>query len=182
MIETVLLAIIVAKLRGVRLKDIFRCWEFYPVFVCAIVYIFLQVGIFEQDYSVLVYANIYKLIYSMSLFFLIYKYKIYKKGLIGVGIIITGMALNELVKYANNGKMPVFPTLSVFTGYIKPDQLNSIDGWHILGSSATRLKFLSDIFDTGYCVMSIGDVLVRTFVFIVLYYSFKSEQKTRTSV
>lgn len=91
-----------------------------------------------------------------------------------MSLIFFGMGLNKIVMYFNDWKMPVFPTLSLKTGYIDIDNLNTIDGWHVLGNSSTRLKFLSDIFDTGYCVMSLGDIFVRAFLFIVLYCSFKN--------
>ena len=177
MIETVLLALIFARIRGTEINKILKHWEFYPVFICALTYIFLQIGMFEGDYSLLVFANIYKALYSLAIFFLIYRFKIYKQGFIGIGLMFVGMALNKLVMYFNDWKMPVFPTLSLKTGYVDIERLNTIDGWHVVGDSATRLKVLSDIFDTGYCVMSLGDVLVRAFLFIVLYYSFKSTKK-----
>ena len=174
MIETVIIAIAFARIKGTEIKKIFKHWEFYPVFIGALTYVFLQIGMFKGDYSLLAYANIYKALYSAAIFFLIYRFKIYKQGFIGMGLMFAGMGLNKLVMYFNDWKMPVFPTLSLKTGYIDIDKLNTIDGWHVVGDSTTKLKFLSDIFDTGYCVMSLGDILVRAFLFIVLYYSFKS--------
>jgi hypothetical protein len=180
MIETVLLALLFARIKGTKFKEIFKHWEFYPVFMGALIYVFLQIGMFKGDYSLLAYANIYKALYSAAIFFLIFKCKIFKQGFIGMGLMFIGMALNKLVMYFNNWKMPVFPTLSLKTGYIEIEKLNTIDGWHVVGDSSARLKFISDIFDTGYCVMSIGDILVRAFLFIVLYYSFKSIKKETT--
>ena len=174
MIETVILALVFVRLKGTKLKEIFRHCEFYPVFIGALTYIFLQIGMFKGDYSLLPYANIYKALYSAAIFFLIYRFKLYKQGFIGIGLMFVGMGLNKLVMYFNNSKMPVFPTLSLKTGYIDINNLNTIDGWHVVGDSTTRLKFLSDIFDTGYCVMSLGDIFVRAFLFIVIFYSFKS--------
>ncbi len=174
MIETVILALVFARLKGTKFKEVFKHWEFYPVFIGALTYIFLQIGMFKGDYFLLAYANIYKALYSVAIFFLIYRFKIYKQGFIGIGLMFVGMGLNKLVMYFNDWKMPVFPTLSLKTRYIDINTLNTIDGWHVVGDSTTRLKFLSDIFDTGYCVMSLGDILVRAFLFIVLYYSFKS--------
>ncbi|PYG84228.1 hypothetical protein LY28_03752 [Ruminiclostridium sufflavum DSM 19573] len=165
MIETVILAIIFAKIKDTEIKKILRHWEFYPVFACAIIYIFLQIDIFAGNYTVLPYSSIYKTVYSAAIFFLIYRFRIYKQGGIGIGLMFAGLVLNKLVMYFNNWKMPVFPTLSLKTGYIDIDKLNTIDGWHVVGDSSTRLKFLSDIFDTGYCVMSLGDILVRAFLF-----------------
>lgn len=181
MIETVILAIVVARIKGAEIKEILKHWEFYPVFMGALTYIFLQVGMFKRDYSLLAYANIYKALYSVAIFFLIYRFRIYKQGFIGIGLMFIGMGLNKLVMYFNDWKMPVFPTLSLKTGYVDIERLNLIDGWHVVGDSSTRLRFLTDIFDTGYCVMSLGDILVRAFLFIVLYYSFKSIKKEETT-
>lgn len=177
MVETVLLAMIFARIKGIKLLDIMRRWEFYPVFICAIIYFFLQVGIFQGYYGLLIISNTYKVMYSAAIFYLIYRFKIYKPGFFGVAVMLGGMALNQMVMHANAGKMPVFPTLSLKTGYITADKINTIDGLHIIGNSATRLKYLSDILDVGYCIMSLGDVLVRVFLFIVLYYSFRSIKK-----
>lgn len=179
MIETVLLAILFAMIKRVKPSDIFRRWEFYPVFICAIIYIVLQVGIFTGHYNLLILSNVYKIVYSAAIFLLIYRFRIYKPGFIGIATMFLGMILNQVVMNANNSKMPVFPTLTLKTGYITPDIISSIDGMHVLGDGTTKLKYLSDIFDVGYCVMSIGDILVRLFLFIVLYYSFKSIKRKR---
>lgn len=178
MIETVILALVFARVKGIKLMDILRRWEFYPVFICAFIYIFLQIGIFTGHYGLLIIANIYKVIYSAAIFYLIYKFKIYKPGFIGMAIMFAGLILNQIVIHANGGKMPVYPTLSLKTGYTTIEKINTIDGLHIVGDSSTSLKYLSDIFDVGYCIMSIGDVLVRAFLFVVLYYSFKCVNKT----
>ncbi len=178
MIETVILALVFARVKRIKLMDILRRWEFYPVFICAACYIFLQVGIFTGHYGLLLIANVYKVVYSAAIFYLIYKFKIYKPGFIGIAIMFAGLALNQIVIYANGGKMPVYPTLSLITGYTTAEKINTIDGLHIVGDSTTSLKYLSDIFDVGYCIMSIGDILVRAFFLIVLYYSFKYVNKT----
>ena len=66
--------------------------------------------------------------------------------------------------------MPVYPTISRYTGYIKSNTLSIInDNIHVLGNGATKYKFLSDFIDLGYSIMSIGDLLIHLFVVIVLY-------------
>lgn len=141
MIETVILAIVFARLKGTEIKEILKHWEFYPVFMGALIYVFLQIGMFKGDYSLLPYASIYKALYSAAIFFLIYRFKIYKQGFIGMGLMFIGMGLNKIVMYFNDWKMPVFPTLSLKTGYIDINNLNTIDGWHVVGDSSTRLNF-----------------------------------------
>jgi hypothetical protein len=81
--------------------------------------------------------------------------------------------LNKFVIRANNGKMPVFPTLSYFTGYAKPDSFIKVNDIHVLGDSSTKFKFLTDIIDVGYSIMSIGDIFIRFFVFIIIFNTIK---------
>jgi hypothetical protein len=142
MIETVLLVIIFARIKGIRLSDIFRRWEFYPVFACAIAYVFLQIGIFSGHYNLLIFANIYRIVYSAAVFFLIYRFKIFKPGFIAIGFMFSGMILNQVVMRVNNGKMPVFPTLTLKTGYITPDKISSIDGMHVFRIRCNEAKIL----------------------------------------
>ncbi|NFR66958.1 hypothetical protein FDF48_16555, partial [Clostridium botulinum] len=44
---------------------------------------------------------------------------------------------------------------------------------HILGDSSAKFKFLTDIIDVGYSIMSIGDIFIRLFVFIVIFNTIK---------
>ena len=87
---------------------------------------------------------------------------------------------------ANSGKMPVYPSLTYFTGYAKPEMF--IDSakygdFHILGDAYTKMIPLCDIFDVfGYCVMSIGDIIVRSFLFLVIYYCIKESNKITTNI
>jgi hypothetical protein len=81
---------------------------------------------------------------------------------------------NSLVITANGGKMPVYPTASISTGYIKLDTFNKVSqygDWHVLGDYNTHLIFLSDIYDGFFSVMSIGDLFLRLFVVLIVYYS-----------
>ncbi|GAA0727765.1 hypothetical protein GCM10008905_25750 [Clostridium malenominatum] len=69
--------------------------------------------------------------------------------------------------------MPVFPTLSYLTGYATPDAFSKVDDIHVLGNSSTKLKFLTDIIDVGYSILSIGDIFIRVFVFIIIFNTIK---------
>ena len=81
----------------------------------------------------------------------------------------------------NGGFMPVFPKLSYLTGYAKVDSFNKVNDIHILGSSNTKVKFLTDIFDLGYSVLSIGDIFIRAFVFIIIFSSVREINKSLTN-
>jgi len=171
MIETILLAFLVAKLKKYKLGPLFKSWAFYPVILFTLLFVYFQVRIFQGDYSVLYYSSIYKILYLLSLLVLVIRYKQYIASLIGSCFVVAGSILNNTAIAANGGKMPVYPTLSYITGYIKPDTFEKADKLHVLGTSATKMAFLTDYIDLGYNVLSIGDVLIRVFTFIAIYCS-----------
>ncbi len=169
MLETIILALIVAKLKGYKIKPIFKSWHIYPVLVIEFIYLIIQIHIFLGNYSIVEHIKILETIYICSYLFIIIKYDQYISAVIGSIFIYLGSMLNKFVIRANNGKMPVFPTLSYFTGYAKPDSFIKVNDIHVLGDSSTKFKFLTDIIDVGYSIMSIGDIFIRFFVF---YYYF----------
>lgn len=173
MIETIIIALVFAKSKGLKIKYIFRNWTIYPIILMEIIYIFVQINIFNANYSVIKYVEILKIIYFCSYIPLILKYNQYLSAIIGSFFMIIGGFLNDIAIRANGGKMPVFPTLSYFTGYIKSDSFIRVNDIHILGDCTTKFKFLTDIFDLGYSVLSIGDMFIRFYVFIIIYKSIK---------
>ena len=179
MIETILLAFLTAKIKKYDIKLIFRDWAIYPVLFFAVLYIFLQSMVFYGDYSLVKYAQIFTKFYLLSFFVLIIRYKQYIAGIIGAALIFIGTWLNNIVITANGGKMPIFPTLSYITGYIKQGNVNNIDNIHILGNEMTKFAFLSDIFDVGYNILSMGDLLINSFAFILIYFSIKHTSKLK---
>jgi hypothetical protein len=152
---------------------LFRTWAFYPILFMECFYIFLEISIFMGNYSCVKYATIFKMFYLYAYLILIIKYKRYFEAIVGSVFIIIGSLLNKIVIATNNGKMPVFPSLSYYTGYVKKGVIAYDDGLHIFGDSSTNMKFLSDIFDVGYSILSLGDVFIRVFVFIVVVSTIK---------
>ena len=173
MIETILLALIFAKIKGYKIKILFKSWAIYPVLVFALTYVILEVTLFQGNYRFIKYASTFHYFYLLTFLILIIKYKLNVSAIIGSIFILIGTALNNFVIRANNGKMPVFPTLSYITGYAKMDSFAKVNDIHILGSNITKLKFLTDIFDVGYSVMSIGDIFIRVFAFIIIFSTIK---------
>ncbi|WP_415306415.1 DUF5317 family protein, partial [Clostridium perfringens] len=55
----------------------------------------------------------------------------------------------------------------------KSDTFSKIQDIHMLGDSSVKLKYLSDIIDIGYSILSIGDILIRVFVVIIIYVTVK---------
>lgn len=174
MIETIIIAMLTAKVKGYKIKPLFKCWEVYPVLFFVIAYVFLNMGVFSGNYNFIKYARFIETAYICSFFFLIIRYKQYISALTGSMFIFLGTILNKIAISVNNGKMPVFPTLSYITGYAKPDAFTKVNDIHVIGNAATNLKFFTDIIDLGYSILSIGDIFIRLFTFILIFSTIKS--------
>jgi len=177
MIETIILAIIFAKAKGYKLKPLFKDWAIYPILAFELIYALLGIGIFLGNYDFVKYVGVFKVLYLSSYLVLIIKHRRYTSAIIGSVFIFLGSACNNIAIAANCGKMSVFPTLSYITGYVKQGHFVKADDLHVLGNSATKLKFLTDFIDTGYCIMSIGDVFIRAFAFIIIFSTIKEINK-----
>lgn len=182
MIETIIIAILVAKIRGYKVKPIFMSWEVYPILFFVGLYMFLNKEVFFGNYNFIKYAGILETIYICTFLILIFRYKQYVSAIIGSISIIVGTLLNKVAIYANGGKMPVFPTLSYITGYVRPDVFTKVKDIHVMGSEASKLIFLTDIIDLGYSILSIGDIFIRFFAFIIIYSCIKSTNNIKEKV
>jgi len=165
----IMLAIVFARIKGYRLKPLLRCYALYPLMIVELIYIFFQINTFAGDYSYVQYAPLLKTINLYTLAIPIIVYKLYKPGFYGSALILIGTMMNRFVMSQNGGKMPVFATLSKITGYFNEAEVSTIDNIHILGDEATKYKILTDFIDVGYSVLSVGDVLIHSFVAIVIY-------------
>ncbi|MBP1745134.1 MAG: hypothetical protein H6Q58_2112 [Firmicutes bacterium] len=174
MIETILLALIFAKFRGYRIRPLFKDWPIYIVMMFALIYILLEIAVFNGNYSVVGFSNVYKILYLTAFLALIIRYSLYKSAIVGSVSVLIGGAMNDIAIAANNGKMPVFPTVSYLTGYASPDAFSKVNDIHVLGTSAVNYKFLTDVIDIGYSILSLGDVFIRLFPFIIVLYAAKS--------
>ncbi|MFA9399317.1 MAG: DUF5317 family protein [Clostridiaceae bacterium] len=177
MIETIFLAIVISKLKGYKPSRLFKAWPIYLIISFELIYILLQILIFNDNYSFVKYSSVLEKCFLILFLILALLYQQYLSAIIGSACIIIGGLLNNLAISSNNGKMPVFPTLSYLTGYVTHKSWMVVGDIHILGTSTTKLKFLTDIFDLGYCVMSIGDIFIRTFVFLIVFNTIKELSK-----
>lgn len=180
MIETILLGFIVAKCKKLKLLPIFKHWSIYPVMFMALIYIYLEYTIWQGDYSLIRYSNVFKTVYLSCFLVLAVHYDRMKVFFQGMAFVWLGTALNMIAIRANGGKMPVYPTLTYFTGYVKPDTFintSNYGDFHILGDAYTKLIPFCDIWDTGFMVFSIGDLFSRTLVFLIIYHSIKASNK-----
>lgn len=173
MLESILLALIYSKYKKYKIKSLFKQKEIYYVLGIELIYISVQISLFNQNYEWIKYANILKSIYLCTYLGLIFRHELYKEAFIGSGFVLLGGICNDIAIAANGGKMPVFPSLTYLTGYASAEGFEKAqqvaNDFHILGNEQTNLKCLTDIFDIGYSVLSIGDIFIRVFVVLIIY-------------
>jgi len=180
------------KYKQYSIKQIFKHWSVYPPLLFVLFYLYLEYTIFIKWYYFLQYQNIIKIVTLLSYLPLVIKYHLYENDnpkyikneylsvatspMVIAGFFLwLGSELNKLAMYFNNNKMPTYPNISYWTGYI--NNSGFIDGIHTIGTSHSSLILICNIFDLGYGVLSFGDLLVRLYVFIILYYSIKNKNK-----
>lgn len=174
MFETILIAMLVAKIKGYKIKPLFSTWTIYPVLFLELLHIIFQINMFAGNYYFVQFAPILKQTYMYALLIPIIYYRQYFECLLGAGFVIAGTILNKLVMAQNGGKMPVFPKFSYITGYTSPNAFATIKGIHVLGTPQTNWWLLSDIIDVGWSVLSVGDILIRFLAFITFYFTIKT--------
>ena len=201
MTETVIATFLFAWLfKGYKWSEIFKLfkhWSIYPIVLTCLLHIYCVFLMIQGEYWFLEYAKEIKTISLLFYIILIYKYKLMDISIfnkinmvknnkllvwatspfpIGALCAFIGSKLNQIAMFYNDGKMPVFPNVSIGTKYIKIDMFEKASvfkDFHSLGNYTTNLIFLTDIFDFFYVIMSVGDLLLRIFVVLVLYYSIK---------
>lgn len=173
MVFAILFALALAKIKGYKLKPLLRTYALYPFAFLTVALIYFQACVFFHDYTWIKYAGYIKGIYLFSLVIPFLVYKLYKPGLAGASLIILGTLLNKFVIWQNGGKMPVYATLSKLTGYYSEEAVRTADKIHSVGDVSTKFKLLTDYIDIGYCILSIGDIMIHSFAFIILFYVIK---------
>ena len=171
MLVYVLFAFACAKIKGNKIKPIIKAYSLYPFVLAEIIYMLLQVNIFLHNYNFIKYTSVINRVYMYTLLIPIFVYKLYKPGIIGSILMIIGTILNNFVMSQNGGKMPVFASLSKITGYYSDTAILTVDNIHINGDVSSKFKILTDFIDVGYSILSIGDILIHSFIFIVIYYT-----------
>lgn len=178
MLETILIALIICKLKGYKIMPLFKNWTIYPVIFLEILNVIMCITLFNGNYKFLKYTKIMEVLYIFSYLPIIFKYNQYKNAIIGSLSMVIGGFLNDLAIKANGSMMPAFPRLSYITGYVKSDSFIKANDVHVLGGINTNLKFLTDIFDLGYAILSIGDIFIRFYVFVIIFGVIKSINKS----
>jgi hypothetical protein len=174
MIEILLPAIILGKIKHFKIRYLFSAWSFCPVLVTQCILILLQISVFTNNYYFVQFSSVIKVAVIVSFIFPMLVFQLYKPALIGSGCILFGSLLNKIAIAKNNGKMPVFPSFSYLTGYVKANSFQAVHDIHILGSASSHWKFLADYIDLGYSVLSPGDLFIHFFSFLMFYYTIKA--------
>jgi len=170
MLPFILVPLIVARCRRHSLRPFLTAWDFLPLLAVECVHIFFQVSCWLGNTEWIGYGTYLQWAILLSLLFPILRRQLYVPALWGAGCTLAGSLLNRAVMAANGGKMPVWPTVSQWTGYCTREMLSSgLDKVHVLMTDGAALPFLADYIDLGWCILSPGDVLNHLFVSVILY-------------
>jgi hypothetical protein len=193
LIEFILGAFLYAKYKKkYNLKSIFNSWQIYLPLFFALLYVYLEINIWMENYWFLEYQQAFKTATLLSYVPLCIKYKLFENNNIKYKnnellkmlsspmmkaslCLFVGSMLNRIAIWSNNGYMMSFPSNTYWTGYIKPEAY--YDGLHIIGNAYTALIPLCNTIDIYFSILSPGDILCRFYVFIILYYSIKKSNK-----
>lgn len=176
MLIFILIPLIIARVKGYRVLQLFKVIDMYPFFFVCACHGFFILNAWNDNHSFVRYAKLLQFLLIFTLILPIVRRRITTPALVGVGMTMAGTVMNTIVINANGGKMPVYPTISKWIWFYKAGQLDpgAIDDLHILMDSSTKLPFLADYFDFGTCISSPGDMLVHSFASIIIYYTIKA--------
>lgn len=177
--ETILLAFLFAKTKGYKIKQLFKSWTIYPLVGFEVITLIGQAATFFGNYEVIKVIGSLTTIYLITYLLLVLKYELYISAIISSLFVILGGALNDIAIKANEGFMPVYQSLSYFIGRVPLENVKMVNDIHILGDTQTKVKVLTDFIDLGYTILSIGDVFMRVFVFVIIYNSIKKINNQR---
>ena len=175
MLIFILIPLALALSRGYRIRPLFCVADLYPfLLTCAIPGLFI-INAWLGNHTFVKFSELLQHGMTLSLLLPVVRRRIFTPTLVGAGMTVGGTLMNRIVIQANNGRMPVYPTVSKWIGYYKDGQLDgSIDSLHVLLDDSSKLPFLADYIDLGLCILSPGDVLIHGFASIVLYYTVKA--------
>ncbi len=182
-IETMLLSLLVGKVRGGKIKNLENLYiNGWYLFVLSLSIEIITLLIITRGEGTLskslesYFLYIHILIYSSLIIGLAMNW-----GSIGLRIVFFGSILNFLPIIFNKGRMPVYlPALRYSKLWnqitlLEEDRIMT----HVLGTKATRLMILGDIIPIGkpYIfpkIISLGDILIALGLFILIQIHMKS--------
>lgn len=170
MILFIIVACVLAKRKDCSIAPIFKEWSLYPLYLTELVFWVMQIAAWTEHYMFIPYAEWIQRAFTLVLLFPIFRFRLFSTACIGSALVAIGSFLNRLVMNANNGQMPVYPTLSRWTIYFRDGAIEDAnDVLHNVMTAESKLKFLADWVDCGFSILSVGDVLIHSFVLIVVY-------------
>ena len=182
MIFTLIFAMLLARFKHYKVSYLFKTWTIYPALIIDLAYVYFQINIFIGNYNIVQYASIIRYAFLLSFLVPMFAYQMYKPAIMGSISIAIGSAINNFVLSQNNGKMPVYPTLSYITGYVKAEAFLIVKDVHVLGNAQTHWKILTDYLDVGFSILSIGDLFIHFYVFLMTYYLIKALNINKTLI
>ena len=175
MIEILLITILYSKYHKLKIKPFLRSWNLYVVVVLTILYIGLTATIFLGHYDFIQYRKFFHIALFSSFVIMAALNNIsFKQLFTSLSCFMFGNILNRIAITRNNGKMPVFPTNSIATGFVTKEMianntLLNISPMHTIADPInTKVIPLCDIFDLGYTIFSIGDLFIYLALSIIL--------------
>jgi hypothetical protein len=171
MIEPMINAVLIALLQGKNPLPLLSNIMMIPIYITTIVYVTM---IFLKIFNVKIVNKLEKfmpIILFLPIISIIYlgvKYHPYILSVIGVVLFVVGVVLIKYVVSHNQGKMPMFPSLSYSTKMINKCLANN-DNRHKLGDENTKFIPLCDIFDFGYNIFSLGDFCLFSIFGLIIY-------------
>lgn len=171
MLEMIIGSLLYAKIiKKYRLKPVLKEWRMYLPLLTVLLSIAATILNLQSLRKTIIFSVI------CSFIPLIDKYSTYKEKWFKIGVItmFIGLGLNYIAVVSNNGLMPIFPDLTIFTGIVVFEFIN--DSVHVLGNFSTILIPFCDIIDTGFNIYSIGDILIMFIFSTMIYYPIKAIQ------
>jgi len=178
-----------------NMKLVFKEIYIYLPLLFLILYLILEVLIFNNITWFLPYGAIIKQVTLLSYLGLIVRYELYNsmyekyrdKGFIAfitspfslaIFCLCVGYFFNYIAIVSNNYHMPLFNDLSYWSGYTDIHSF-TVDSFYILGDYKSKYIIFCDIIDLGYTTLSIGDVFIRFYPFVILFFSIKKSNEMK---
>ncbi|MCE5220164.1 MAG: DUF5317 domain-containing protein [Clostridium sp.] len=186
-----MLALLYSWHKKLNIKLLFESWPIYLPLCMLCLYIIAEILIFNDQYWITQYGSQIKQITLLSYLGLVLKYKLYDSEntnqselkrfltspfIIAIICLVIGYSMNFIAITMNSGHMPVFPSTTYFTGYTDSSSFTK-DSFYVLGDSTSKAIPLCDIYDIYYSNLSLGDVFVRCYVFLLIYHSIRRINK-----
>ena len=187
LVETWIIVFLYSLKKKYNIKLIFKEWLFYPPLIMLGVYLIAEVMIFNDNYWITQYGTLIKQVTLFSYCGLVYKHQLYfsmdinkselirfitSPFIIAIGCLLIGYYCNFVAISSNFGHMPVFPSNTYFTGYTDVNTFTD-SSFYVLGDHTSKAIPLCDIYDIYYSNLSLGDLFVRCYVFILLLNAIK---------